>query len=160
MEFKYDTYCGLYCGACEVLVATKNGDVEKAAKAWNMKPEELRCHGCKTGTISSFCSTCDIKKCAEDKRVDFCFQCDEYLCARLVEFKNDKYPHHSVILKNLDFIRGKGINKWLEEQEARWSCPNCGAKFSWYDQVCKKCGEKLYSCEDEEKDLVDEQLSM
>lgn len=156
MEFRYDTYCGLYCGACEVLIANKNGEVEKLAKAWNMKTKELRCHGCKTETTASFCATCDVKKCAENKKVDFCFQCNEYPCARLVEFKNDKYPHHSVVLKNLDSIREKGINKWLEEQETRWSCPGCGMKFSWYDKVCKKCGEKLYSCEDEEKDLVDE----
>jgi len=155
MEFRYDTYCGLYCGACEVLIANKNGEVEKLAKAWNMKPKELRCHGCKTETTASFCATCDVKKCAENK-VEFCFQCNEYPCARLVEFKNDKYPHHSVVLKNLNSIRDKGINKWLEEQETRWSCPGCGTKFSWYDKVCKKCGEKLYSCEDEEKDLVDE----
>lgn len=158
MEFRYDTYCGLYCGACDVLIANKNGNVEKLAKAWNMKPEKLRCHGCKTEIISSFCATCDIKKCAEkeNKKVDFCFQCAEYPCARLVEFKNDKYPHHSVVLKNLDIIHDKGIDKWLEEQNSRWSCPNCGTKFSWYDKVCQNCGEKLYSCEDEEKDLIDE----
>ncbi|MGB2698538.1 MAG: DUF3795 domain-containing protein, partial [Candidatus Zixiibacteriota bacterium] len=150
MEFKYDIYCGLYCGACAVLLANEKGEVEKKAKEWRMKPEELKCHGCKTETIATFCVTCELKKCAEDKNVDYCFQCAEYPCARLLEFKNDKHPHHSIVLKNLKFISEKGRDRWLKEQKARWSCPKCGAKFSWYDKTCQNCGEKLYNCEDEE----------
>jgi hypothetical protein len=156
MKYRYDTYCGLYCGACAILLANEKGEAEKRAKEWKMKPEELKCHGCKSETIATFCVTCDLKKCAEDKKVDFCFQCDEYPCARLLEFRKDKWPHHSAVLKNLDFISEKGWDMWLKEQKARWSCSKCGTRFSWYDKTCKSCGGKLYNCEDEEKDLQDE----
>ena len=155
MKFQYDTYCGLYCGACDTLIANEKGEVEKLAKEWHRKPEELRCFGCKTKTNAVFCLKCEIKQCAEKKKVDFCFECDEYPCTQLVAFRKDDSPHHSVVLKNLGIIRQKGIQKWLKEQKRRWSCSDCETKFSWYDRACNKCGSRLYNCEDEEKELVD-----
>lgn len=156
MDFRYDSYCGLYCGACDVLVANEKDEVEKAAKAWNMKPEQLRCHGCKSTINAVFCADCVIKPCAETREIEFCSQCDEYPCSRLREFRDDENPHHSIVLRNLDFIREQGVDAWLEEQRDRWSCPGCGEKCSWYDKTCRKCGAQWYNCEDEDKDLKGE----
>ena len=153
MESRYDTYCGLYCGACDVLRANEEGTVEQAAQEWNMKPEELRCCGCKSTVNAVYCVECELKKCAEAKQIEFCFKCDAFPCERLVAFKNDECPHHSIVLKNLELIYKNGVDTWLTDQKQRWSCSTCGTKFSWYDRVCKKCGSKLYNCEDEEKDL-------
>jgi hypothetical protein len=41
----------------------------------------------------------------------------------------------------------------LRVQKTRWSCADCGTRFTWYAQVCKVCGGELYSCRDEEKDI-------
>jgi hypothetical protein len=41
MDFRYDTSCGLYCGACDVLQANKSGTVETLAQAWGMEPDQL-----------------------------------------------------------------------------------------------------------------------
>lgn len=153
MKFRYDTYCGLYCGACDVFIANEKGTLEESAKEWDMKPEDLMCHGCKSGTNAVYCRTCDIKKCAESKEVEFCYQCEEYPCTLLVEFRNDEHPHHSVVLKNQEIIKEKGVQKWLEEQEKRWTCPECGTQFAWYDTVCKKCQSALYDCRAEDKDI-------
>jgi hypothetical protein len=71
----------------------------------------------------------------------------------LVAFRNDKHPYHSFVLKNLDDIRTTGPARWLEQQRQRWSCPNCGARCSWYDRKCVMCGAQLHNCEDEEKTL-------
>ncbi len=154
MESRYDTYCGLYCGACAVLVANESGEIEKKAKEWGEKPADLRCFGCKSNTNSVYCRECELKQCAESKKVEFCFKCDEFPCERLVVFKNDKNPHHSIVLKNLEHICKNGVTNWLEEQHIRWSCRGCGTKFSWYDKICTSCGEKVYNCQDEEKDLL------
>lgn len=151
MITRCDSYCGLYCGACDVLLVNERGTVEEAAKKWDMNPEEILCHGCKSDVTAIYCKTCDMRECAEDKKVDFCFQCAEYPCDRLVAFKNDEYPHHSVVLKNLETIQEKGVLKWLDEQGTRWSCPECGTRFAWYDESCKKCGNSLYNCKKEEK---------
>jgi hypothetical protein len=153
MEFRYDTYCGLYCGACAVLAANRSGSVKEAAESWDMNPEDLHCYGCKTQANAVFCTTCDIKACAENNAVDFCFQCSEYPCTRLVEFNDDENPHHSVVLKNSEEIIEKGVTEWLDEQEQRWSCPECGTAFTWYDKVCETCGNSLYDCREEEKEI-------
>jgi hypothetical protein len=156
MGFRYDTFCGLYCGACDVLVANEEGAVEVIAQAWNMAPGQLRCHGCKSQVNAVYCVDCDIKGCAESRQVEYCFQCDEYPCSRLLDFRNDAHPHHSIVLQNLDFIRGQGLDEWLKAQKTRWSCAHCGARFTWYAQVCEVCGGELYSCRDEEKDVIDD----
>jgi hypothetical protein len=39
MDYRYDTVCGLYCGACDVLLANEKHEVASLAKAWDMKPE-------------------------------------------------------------------------------------------------------------------------
>jgi len=153
MKFRYDTYCGLYCGACDVIIANEKGTVQETAQKWNMNPEDIECHGCKSGITAVYCKTCEIKQCAEKNEVEFCFHCKEYPCDLLVEFKSDEYPHHSAIFKNLDAIKEEGVLEWLDEQEKRWSCPECGTRFSWYTDVCKKCGSNLYNCKAEEKDI-------
>lgn len=156
MKFQYDTYCGIYCGACDVLMANEKGEVEKMAKEWKMKPEDIKCFGCKTETNSIYCVDCGIKLCAEDKKVEFCFECKEFPCSRITAFRNDEHPHHSIVLKNLKIIRENGVEKWLVEQKKRWCCSNCGERFCWYDKTCKKCSNKLYNCQEEEKDLKGE----
>lgn len=156
MAFRCDTYCGLYCGGCAILLANREGTVEEIARAEGVQPEELRCHGCKTEVVATFCTDCYMKECAERRGIEFCIECDEYPCERLVAFKEDKYPHHSVVLKNLERMREIGLQPWLSEQKSRWSCPNCGQAHSWYDESCKECGAELYSCRDEEKEFDEE----
>ena len=96
---------------------------------------------------------CRIKLCARDRGVDHCYECAGYPCARLVAFRNDECAHHSVVLKNQEAKREQGVGRWLEAQQARWSCPTCGRASSWYDKACQGCGGALYNCEDEEADL-------
>lgn len=157
MEFRLDTFCGLYCGACDVLQANKNGSVEALALAWEMETRQLVCHGCKSDTNSVYCVDCDIKACAAGKKLEHCFQCADYPCARLVAFRNDDAPHHSAVLHNLGRLRRQGLEYWLAEQRARWSCPRCGTAFTWYSQVCQACGGTLYNCQEEESRLAAEE---
>ncbi|TKJ44407.1 hypothetical protein CEE36_01305 [candidate division TA06 bacterium B3_TA06] len=157
MKARYDTYCGLNCGACAVLVANERADeewIKKAAEMEKCKPEDLRCMGCKTDVTAVFCADCGMRLCAREKGVEFCFECDSYPCKTISDFRSDDLPHHSVVFKNLKDIKEKGLEAWLAEQTTRWSCQTCGTRFTWYDENCKGCGTKLYNCKDEDKDLV------
>jgi hypothetical protein len=149
----YATYCGLYCGACPILAANERGEVEKRAAEGGVKPEVLRCLGCKSETIAVFCVDCEMRQCARDRGIDSCGECGEYPCKMLESFRADEHPHHSVVLKNLERMKEKGPDAWLEEQKARWSCPACGARFTWYDDRCPECGGETYDCRAEELDL-------
>ena len=154
MEYRYDAPCGIYCGACETLHAFREGRLEEHAKLCGEDPALLKCAGCKTDVNATYCVGCHFRDCSRDKGIEFCFECEDFPCAKLVAFRNDECPHHSSVLKNLETIREKGVDEWLKEQEKRWSCPECGKGFTWYDSKCEACGAGLYDCRAEDKDLA------
>ena len=156
MEYRYDAPCGLYCGACDALNSFREGRSEEHAKLAGEDPELVKCAGCKTDVNAIYCVGCDFRDCTRDKGIEFCSECEDFPCAKLVAFRNDEHPHHSSVLKNLETIRDKGLDAWLKEQEERWSCPECGKGFTWYDSKCEACGAGLYDCRAEDKDLAAE----
>jgi hypothetical protein len=104
-------YCGLDCNECKAFKATQTKDVEwkkRIAKHWSdqgeikFKPEDVDCHGCKSDVISGFCrKLCEIKPCAEEKRVKTCAHCDDYPCEKLKEYLSTD----PVATNNLEKIR-------------------------------------------------------
>ncbi len=133
MEYHLDGYCGLYCGACPVLLASKAGT------------GEVTCMGCKSDQIKAgWCSTCTLKACAQEKGLDFCYQCDQYPCEDLDAFKNDPtYPYHQEVYGYMEVIAQVGKTAWLEQVKTRWSCPECGQEATWWDLACENCGQTL-----------------
>lgn len=156
MEVRYDTFCGLNCGACPVGMANELDDddaLTRMAEEWKRKREELACTGCRTDVTAEFCTRCEMRKCAMERDLDFCFQCGDYPCDVITRFRNDDAPHHSAVFSNLAKIREKGVETWLREEKERWACTGCGTRFTWYDETCTECGGDLYSCVNEEEDL-------
>lgn len=141
-----DTYCGIYCGACDWMMATR--DYEAACKVPGAQPTppELLCHGCKTDLLPGWCASCEIRACARGKAVEFCFECKEYPCAKLVAFRDDGHAHHAWGVRQQEVIRQEGKDAWLAEQHKRWTCPNCGKSFGYYARKCKECGQALRDC--------------
>lgn len=154
-EYDYGAYCGLYCGACALMVANERGAVEKLLE--NEEPgytvADLTCRGCRTDVVARWCADCEMRRCARERAVAFCCGCDDYPCEHNKAFRADEHPHHSVVLKNLAAIAEGGEAAWLAAQLERWGCPSCGARFTWYDKKCDGCGAELYGCRDEERDL-------
>jgi hypothetical protein len=104
-------YCGLDCNECKAFKATQTKDVEwkkQIAKHWSdqgevkFKPEDVDCHGCKSDVISGFClKLCEIRPCAEEKKVKTCAHCDDYQCEKLKEYLSTD----PVAARNLEKIR-------------------------------------------------------
>lgn len=156
MEFRYDTYCGLNCGACPILGANERGDedwIQKTAVAWKRSPEDLKCMGCKTDVTATFCANCGMRLCARQKGLEFCVECDDYPCELITNFRNDDAPHHSAVFTNLVQVKENGVEAWLASEKERWACPECGTRFYWYAEKCSKCGAELYNAVAQEKDL-------
>ena len=152
--FREDSYCGLYCGACELLVATREETLAALAEQRGMSPEQLACCGCKTPHSSVYCQTCQIKQCAKGRRVEFCVECADYPCERLLTFQNDGKPHKAALQKNLAAIAEQGAEAWLAAQRRRWNCPTCGVRFAYYARACRNGHAPVYNCEDEARDLM------
>lgn len=147
--YRYDTYCGLYCGACDWMFANQEYEAALKAPGSQPSPPEFPCHGCKSDLVASFCASCQIRACARGKGVEFCFECQEYPCTKITAFSNDGHPHHAWGVKQQEVIQREGVAAWLEEQRIRWRCPSCGRAFGYYARKCKQCGQALRSCKDD-----------
>ncbi len=132
MDYVLDGYCGVFCGACPVMLATKAGKLEG----------DMSCYGCKSEKPTGFCKTCRIKACAISKGFEFCIECGKITtCDLMQKFITDKqYPYGLCVLKNLKIIQTTGLVNWLEMQVKRWRCEHCGEPHSWYQETCSKCG--------------------
>ena len=150
MAYRYDTYCGLFCGACPILRATREGRVEEQAAEWETTPEEITCHGCKSDVVSGYCQGCEMKACATARGLEACAHCIEYPCDRVAAFRDDEWPHHSVVVRNSEALAEVGLRQWLEDQAARWRCSACGGETTWYDETCPACAAAVTSSRDEE----------
>lgn len=90
-------YCGLNCGECDALIATKTNDDElrrKVAAKWTqeyhheIKPEDINCSGCTSvaGPHLAYCGLCEIRSCGIKHSVPSCASCPEYGCDKLTKF--------------------------------------------------------------------------
>ena len=84
-------YCGYTCpGECQMKLAGLSGDVEKKREAyekWRLKeryglefdPDKVLCNGCKTDEkeLGMAVSNCPVRKCAIEKKLDGCIECEE-----------------------------------------------------------------------------------
>jgi hypothetical protein len=160
-EFSCDTYCGLNCGACDVMIAYKTGNKSAFASFWtepnleaflkskgvNFEKNDLKlqCHGCKSDDVFIYCKSCEIRECAINKNVEHCSDCDEYPCEIFSNWKKLQVflPHIKSQQGNLDAINEIGVDRWIEDQEKQWKCPQCNTSFSWYADKCNSCGADL-----------------
>ncbi len=99
---KLIAYCGLVCVGCPIYWATREKDREQKAKIKDyvvrqcqehydltLRPADITdCDGCrnKTGRLYSGCRDCEIRACAQQKKLESCALCPEYACEKLLHF--------------------------------------------------------------------------
>ncbi len=140
-------YCGLYCGACTRYNALLPGGMQVLEDAITKGyiRREGNCTGCRGKSESMYyhCYICEIKKCAINQETEHCGLCASFPCERIIEFQNQGYSiHHKEVIENLNELKDKDSKKWLEDQQKKWTC-TCGKHFSWYEDSCSNCGNKL-----------------
>ena len=110
--------CGLFCGGCEIYIAyaTDNKECRRQialdcgqARGKAMLPEQVKCLGCKAPDASYWKTKCKIRICAEDRGVEFCYQCRSYPCDNLQEFHENRPEAR----ENLRLISKIGPEAWL-----------------------------------------------
>lgn len=140
-----DGYCGLWCGACEIVKAEREGTQQGIAGVFGVEPSEIHCRGCRSEDVFAGCAKCPMRACASKRGVEFCVECADFPCAeydRIVSLGEKLPPHFMITMKNLSEIREKGADEWRWLQSERWACPSCGSSFSWYAEECP-CGHDL-----------------
>jgi hypothetical protein len=133
-RLKLVTYCGLYCALCaqrgripSQAQALRESMVKEGYEFWgkeipefnefwgfltNLSQPDTSCPGCRQGGGPPFCT---IRKCAREKGLEICVECDEYPCRRIHAIA-EGYP---TLLSEGKRIQKIGIDAWIKEQEER-----------------------------------------
>ena len=146
MEIKRELLapCGLYCGVCAIMIAHRDNNQklkERLAPVYGVSPEEIRCQGCLSSEVFAYCTTCPIKACTQQKGYEGCHQCNEYPCEHI---RNFPVPvGQKVIMRAVPQRRDMGTEKWVEDEEKRHQCPNCGNHLFRGAKRCNLCKEAV-----------------
>jgi hypothetical protein len=134
--------CGLFCPSCTFYIASMEDPdrLKTLSERFGRTVEEMECHGCRSDKLGIFCKIyCKMRKCATDKGIDFCSQCNEYPCSELKSFQS-QMPHRNELWESLDNIKNNGFEKWYSQMVEHYSCAECNTINSAYDLSCRKCG--------------------
>ncbi len=136
--------CGLYCGVCGILIAHRDNNQkfkEVLGGFYGVAPDEIRCRGCMSDETFVYCRICPIKACAGDRGYVGCHQCNDFPCEHINNFS---YPvGKKVMLRAIPRWRDLGTEKWVEEEEQRYHCPNCGYKLFRGAKQCRNCRQPV-----------------
>ncbi len=150
--------CGLYCGVCAIYMAHRDNNLkfkERLVKLYqgkvsgkgtlpnseSLSVEDIKCHGCLSDERFMHCRQCDIRECAQGKGFSGCHQCEEFPCQYI-----DYFPMtvgKKVILRAIPYWRAVGTEKWIQDEEARYVCPECGNRVFRGVVKCNQCKAKL-----------------
>ena len=161
-EYRFDSYCGIHCGSCFVLRSYKDTREILLIDPWSewLKRMTLQCHGCKSDDVFENCKGCPRRPCAQEKGYEYCIECPEYPCDIYKEASDKyKFAHHEVAQVRMKILKSQGLESWLKYQKERFSCPNCGEIFTWYEKTCWKCGEPVLDSITEYKQMINKKKS-
>lgn len=124
--------CGMNCALCLAYQREKN-----------------HCNGCRSEKDIKYktkgCANCIIKNCEllKNTKSGFCYDCDKYPCTRLKQLdKRYRTKYNMSMLENLENIKEKGIQSFLEKEIGKWGCPKCKVLVCVHRGYCLNCVSK------------------
>ena len=150
--------CGLYCGVCAIYIAHRDNNQKlkeglvrlyqggTAGKgilpnSEKLTTEDIRCNGCLSDVRFLHCQQCEIRKCSQEKGYTGCHECDDFPCQHIEHFPMT--VGKKVILRSVPYRRKFGTEKWIQDEEARYICPECGNKVFRGVIKCNQCKTNL-----------------
>ncbi|NLD27102.1 MAG: DUF3795 domain-containing protein [Acholeplasmataceae bacterium] len=121
--------CGIICDICLGFQTNKN-----------------KCVGCNnTGFKPVHCEKCNIKLCSEKNIKDnfFCVYCFDFPC-KLIKHLDKRYKtkYNESPIQNLENIAKNGLEAFIEIENKKWTCIQCGTLLCVHRNECLKCGAK------------------
>ena len=150
--------CGLYCGVCAIHIAGRDNNQkfkERLVKLYqsgvpgkgtlpnteNLTVDDIKCSGCLSEDKFMHCKQCEIRECTQEKGYEGCHQCDEFPCEYIDNFSMT--IGKKVIMRAVPYWREVGTEKWIEDEEAGYVCPECGNKVFRGVVKCNQCKKEL-----------------
>jgi hypothetical protein len=125
--------CGLNCAKCDIYHASHgNEKLQNEIVDWfqkerneTLKPEQIKCEGCRGSLDTHWSSDCKMQLCAKNKGFQYCFQCGEFPCETVNNFSTDGAPHHKRTVENAKKMKEIGLEAWIVEQKRKGQCLFC-----------------------------------
>lgn len=125
--------CGMNCGTCIYYIFASK-DLNKAGF------HKTYCPGCvKRG---QGCTYAMSKKCDKIKNatIRFCYECETFPCKGLKHLDTRyKTKYNMSMIQNLQDIKTIGMQAFLLQQQAKYTCPNCGDIKCTHNGLCLGC---------------------
>ena len=137
--------CGLYCGVCAVRIAYRDGNEKFKGRLTGVygltSTEQVRCRGCLSDDRFLYCDACPIRECCAGKGIEGCHRCEDWPCGYINGFP---YPvGKRVMLRAIPTWRELGTEKYVELEEKRYLCPQCGYVLFRGAKRCRGCGAEV-----------------
>lgn len=121
--------CGMNCSVCMAYLREKN-----------------KCPGCRLFNAEKpvTIARCKIKNCEviQKDKAEFCFNCSDFPCRNLKHLdKRYRTKYNMSMVENLEYIKNKGIEEFLENEDVRWTCSECGGTICVHKGYCYSCGK-------------------
>jgi hypothetical protein len=146
--------CGLYCGVCAIHMADRDNNLKLKERLANLykggtagkgilpnseglSVNDIRCHGCLSDDRFMHCNQCEIRSCTTERGYTGCHECSEFPCHHIEDFA--MAVGRKVILRAIPYRREFGTERWVQDEEARYSCPSCGNKVFRGAMKCNQC---------------------
>jgi hypothetical protein len=109
--------CGLDCGICELYLSRNDEQLMGALISKGIPKEVLPCDGCRAmeGRCPVIHGKCATFECANENRIWFCSECDDFPCMKLAPAADqaEVLPHNTK-LYNLCVIQKIGVEGLTE----------------------------------------------
>jgi len=144
----YAAPCGLYCGVCSVLLAGRENDKKlkrllvsflkrRLPNSDSLSAADVYCEGCLSKKPFYHCMQCSIRDCTKEKGFAGCHECEDFPCGLIHDFPIP--VGKKVILRAIPYWKKVGTEKWIQDEEARYLCPQCGHKLFRGAIRCNRC---------------------
>jgi hypothetical protein len=124
--------CGMNCSVCFSYLAMNNDLREKGIS-------KTYCTGCLTRDKNCYYrKQCEL---LSNGLVRFCYECEDFPCP-LIKTLDKRYRtfYHMSMIENLEYIRDNGISAFLQKDQEKWRCPECGGVICCHNGICFNCG--------------------
>jgi len=141
--------CGLYCGACSIYRAYKDGGeyLKRLSEHFKCPLEKVRCEGCQILTPECWGNDCKIVQCLNTKGYAFCYECpkyEEHSCEKFEKLAKGYLEEDNVDLRSsLEKIKSGKVKKWLQASKKRFKCPTCKKPLPTGAKKCYNCGKEF-----------------
>lgn len=119
--------CGVNCTVCSA----------------HVQHQKKPCPGCREAIekiTRKSCQNCTKKKCAFEKGLLWCFQCEKFPCSAIKNLDKSYQKNYEVSIIQNGIEAKNDMRAFLLSQQKHYTCKNCGEVVDVHHKKCSGCG--------------------